>query len=112
MVGWGQELGPVSLALQTADPSNATSAVTGVTPRENPHAWNSVANMLFVDSPAGTGLSYCDNEDSYSKNHTQIQADLYDTMQGFFQMWPELPALNFFMAGRALPDPNGASSHV
>lgn len=29
--------------------------------RRNPHAGNQVANVLFVESPAGTGFSYSNN---------------------------------------------------
>ena len=101
MTGWGQEIGPFNLHLQFADPANTTSPVTGVTLTENPYAFNAAANVLYIDNPVGTGLSYSDDpDDDYSTNDTQTQADLYQVMLSFFDLWPELQSRDFYIAGR------------
>lgn len=73
--------------------------MTGVNLTQNPYAYNAAANMLFIDNPVGTGLSYSDNEDDYNTNDTQTQADLYQVMLSFFDMWPELQAKDFYITG-------------
>jgi serine carboxypeptidase-like clade I len=37
-----------------------------------------MASLLLVDSPAGVGYSYADNEDDYVTNDTKSVVDLYD----------------------------------
>ena len=37
-----------------------------------------MASLLLVDSPAGVGYSYADNEDDYTTNDTSRVVDLYD----------------------------------
>lgn len=40
----------------------------------NPHAWNNIANVIFIDQPVGTGFSYADSESEYVKNENQVGA--------------------------------------
>ena len=37
-----------------------------------------MASLLLVDSPAGAGYSYAENEDDYITNDTNRVVDLYD----------------------------------
>lgn len=105
MTGWGQEIGPFNLSLQFQQPGNATTPVTGVNLTQNPYAFNAVANVIFIDQPVGTGLSYSDNTDDYSTTDTQTQSDLQEVMRTFFSMWPAFQNNDFYIAGDFKQDP-------
>lgn len=100
MVGWGQEVGPFNINVRYR--GSNTSTVTSVNLTANPYAWNSVANMLYVDNPVGTGLSYSDNSDDYQTDDEQASTDLFAAVQQFFAMWPEMQPKNFFISGEAV----------
>ncbi|KAE8251665.1 hypothetical protein A4X13_0g3892 [Tilletia indica] len=55
-IGLFQELGPCRLKVDEAGRS-APGPISNAT-EFNPHAWNSVANMIFVDQPVDVGYSY------------------------------------------------------
>lgn len=64
MLGWAQEHGPFVM-------ENG-----GTEFHENAYSWNKGANMLYIESPAGVGFSYCDGfkdcsftDDSSSKDN-------------------------------------------
>lgn len=99
MTGWGQEIGPFNVDLRYK--GSNTSTVTGVNLTANPYAWNSVANMLYIDNPVGTGLSYSDNSDDYQTDDEQTSMDLFAAVQQFFVMWPEMQPKDFFISGGA-----------
>lgn len=74
----------------------------------NPYAWNKVANMLYLESPAGSGGS-----DGYSEcikggkavkciwNDT-TQAEAYaHTLQVFFKSFPEFSKNDFYLTGES-----------
>src|SRR5699024_4358649 len=52
LIGAFSEIGPILLAL------NGTMV-------KNPHAWSSVSNLLFLESPVGVGFSYSSSNSSY-----------------------------------------------
>ena len=65
---------------------------------ENPHSWNTVANMLFLETPPSVGYSYCGSgtgNGSAPKCHwddaTQAVAN-YGALLSFFESFPELKA--------------------
>ncbi|CAA6669101.1 unnamed protein product [Spirodela intermedia] len=50
----------------------------GKTLFSNPFAWNRVANVLFLESPAGVGFSYSNTTSDYDRNgDTQTAEDAY-----------------------------------
>ncbi len=104
MEGWGQEIGPFNLILDQQAASNDGLTVSGVHLIPNPYAWNSAANMLYIDSPIGTGLSYADDGD-YAIDDEQATEDLLAVLQGFFKDWPELQKQDFYLAGILLFSP-------
>ena len=52
----------------------------------NPHSWHREANLLFIDQPVGTGLSYTNVKDGYAKNDNIISAHFYRFLQNFFHL--------------------------
>ncbi|XP_057831209.1 serine carboxypeptidase-like 51 isoform X2 [Cryptomeria japonica] len=67
-IGNFQEVGPLDTQLQ---PRNTT--------------WLQKADLLFVDSPVGTGFSYVENKTLLSKTDAQVAADLLTFLKEFFK---------------------------
>jgi len=56
----------------------------------NEHAWNDVANMVFIESPAGVGFSYStDKSADYTTGDAQTAEDNYNLIQAFMARFPE-----------------------
>eukprot|EP01065_Artemidia_motanka_P001370 TRINITY_DN10621_c0_g4_i2.p2 TRINITY_DN10621_c0_g4~~TRINITY_DN10621_c0_g4_i2.p2 ORF type:complete len:478 (+),score=125.62 TRINITY_DN10621_c0_g4_i2:1124-2557(+) len=75
----------------------------------NEHAWNNVANMLYLESPAGSGLPIGFSTCSKG-NETQSVCSWDDTSQGeayvhtlaaFFKAFPEFKDNDMFLAGES-----------
>lgn len=65
-------------------------------------AWNKIANMIFLDSPAGVGYSYSDTPSDYFTNNNKTAADSTAFLQIFFtQVFPELANNTFWIAGES-----------
>eukprot|EP00475_Leptophrys_vorax_P039794 TRINITY_DN724_c0_g2_i1.p1 TRINITY_DN724_c0_g2~~TRINITY_DN724_c0_g2_i1.p1 ORF type:complete len:441 (+),score=88.36 TRINITY_DN724_c0_g2_i1:64-1386(+) len=67
----------------------------------NPHPWNAIANVIFVDQPVGSGFSYADYSDDYVTSETQVAEDMYQFLQGFFSKYPQYKGLDFFVTGES-----------
>ncbi|XP_066327330.1 serine carboxypeptidase 1-like isoform X1 [Miscanthus floridulus] len=65
----------------------------------NPYSWTKMASLLLVDSPAGVGYSYADNEDDYTTNDTSRVVDLYDFLSKWFTQYTEFLSNPFYIAG-------------
>ncbi|XP_077433723.1 lysosomal protective protein [Vanacampus margaritifer] len=72
----------------------------GVTLRENPNSWNKIANMLYLESPAGVGFSYSD-DGAYATNDTEVSTLNYLALKEFFRLFPELSANPLFLTGES-----------
>ena len=65
----------------------------------NPYAWNTVANVLYVESPAQVGFSYMPGNPTF--NDTITANDNYNVLKGWFQQFPQYSAHKFMLAGES-----------
>lgn len=67
----------------------------------NVGAWSSVANMLYLDSPAGVGLSYSGTAEDYTTNDTRTAQDSAVFLHRWFQEYEAFAKLPFYISGAA-----------
>lgn len=56
------------------------------------YTWVKDMNVLFIDSPVGSGFSYVDDEKYFATNNTQVGKDLVELLHGFYKQNPEFRA--------------------
>ncbi|CAE6398854.1 unnamed protein product [Rhizoctonia solani] len=64
------------------------NVVSGNSTERNPYAWNEVANMFFLDQPAGVGYSYS-TSDHVVDTTWEAAKDFYAFVQLFLKRFPE-----------------------
>ncbi len=64
------------------------------------HSWAKIANMLYIDQPVGTGLSYTTGR-VYPRNDAEVNYALMDFFDGFFQVHSELRGRTLFLSGES-----------
>ncbi|KAJ6772943.1 SERINE CARBOXYPEPTIDASE-LIKE 28 [Salix koriyanagi] len=68
----------------------------------NPYAWNKVANLLFLDSPAGVGFSYSNtSSDTYTVGDKRTAKDAYTFLVNWFERFPQYKHRPFYIAGES-----------
>ncbi|KAG1339118.1 putative Serine carboxypeptidase-like 26 [Cocos nucifera] len=68
----------------------------------NPYAWNSEANLLFLDSPAGVGFSYSNtSSDLYTAGDQRTAIDAYKFLLNWFEWFPQYKYRDFYIAGES-----------
>uniref|UniRef100_A0A1A7XN05 Carboxypeptidase n=1 Tax=Iconisemion striatum TaxID=60296 RepID=A0A1A7XN05_9TELE len=72
----------------------------GATLYENVFSWNKYANMLYLESPAGVGYSYSDDQ-KYETDDDKVAADNYQALQSFFVKFPNFTRNEFFIFGES-----------
>ncbi|XP_031702447.1 lysosomal protective protein [Anarrhichthys ocellatus] len=72
----------------------------GATLYENTFSWNKIANVLYLESPAGVGYSYSDDK-KYATDDDQVADDNYKALQSFFAKFPNFTQNEFFIFGES-----------
>ncbi|KAM3258012.1 hypothetical protein ACQJBY_050002 [Aegilops geniculata] len=68
----------------------------------NEHAWNNVANVLFLESPAGVGFSYSNTTSDYDKSGDQrTSEDAFLFLVSWFERFPEYKGRSFYISGES-----------
>ncbi|GMY08739.1 serine carboxypeptidase-like 27 [Fagus crenata] len=68
----------------------------------NPYAWNSLANLLFLESPAGVGFSYTNTtSDLYKAGDQRTAEDAYTFLVNWFERFPQYKHRDFYIAGES-----------
>ncbi|MFS7920588.1 putative carboxypeptidase D [Helianthus anomalus] len=84
-----KELGPFRV-----NPDNTTLS-------RNKYAWNNVANVLFLESPAGVGFSYSNKSTDYITNDVQTAKDSYTFLVNWLERFPEYKSRDFYITGES-----------
>ncbi|KAL6494733.1 hypothetical protein OROGR_031533 [Orobanche gracilis] len=73
----------------------------GKTLSYNKYAWNNVANVLFLESPAGVGFSYSNRSSDYVTGDRQTAKDSYTFLLNWLERFPEYKTRDFFITGES-----------
>ncbi|KAM0860001.1 hypothetical protein ACQ4PT_046819 [Festuca glaucescens] len=68
----------------------------------NPYSWNHVANVLFLESPAGVGYSYSNTTADYSSSgDSRTAEDTYVFLANWMERFPEYKGREFYITGES-----------
>ncbi|XP_073110260.1 serine carboxypeptidase 1 isoform X2 [Elaeis guineensis] len=68
----------------------------------NIHAWNIVANVIFLESPAGVGFSYSNTTTDYELSGDKRTAeDSYTFLVNWLERFPQYKTRDFYMTGES-----------
>jgi carboxypeptidase C (cathepsin A) len=65
------------------------------------YSWSKVANLLFLESPAGVGFSYCEAGALCNNTDESTADDTADFFTTFFEQYSEFKANDFFITGES-----------
>ncbi|WCJ19365.1 serine carboxypeptidase-like 27 [Euphorbia peplus] len=68
----------------------------------NPYAWNKLANLLFLESPAGVGFSYSNTtSDLYTVGDQRTAEDSYEFLVNWLERFPQYKHRDFYIVGES-----------
>lgn len=62
---------------------------------------NAVANVIFLESPAGVGFSYSNTSSDYITGDTKTAADAYTFLVNWLERFPEYKTRDFYITGES-----------
>ncbi|KAH9509418.1 hypothetical protein Btru_045848 [Bulinus truncatus] len=72
----------------------------GETLQSFPFAWNQLANMIYLEAPAGVGFSYSEDK-NYTTDDDEVAESNYLALQDFFRKFPEFYKNDFYITGES-----------
>lgn len=72
---------------------------TDRTLKQRKYSWHLHHNLLYIDNPVGTGYSFTAYDAGYSKNQNDVGANLYNVLQQFMSVFPELRENPLYITG-------------
>ncbi|PIA46392.1 hypothetical protein AQUCO_01500134v1 [Aquilegia coerulea] len=74
----------------------------GKTLYRNDYAWNNVANVIFLETPAGIGFSYSNTTSDYSQSGDKITAkESYTFLVNWLERFPQYKSRDFYITGES-----------
>ncbi|XP_058068534.1 serine carboxypeptidase II-2-like [Magnolia sinica] len=74
----------------------------GKTLYPNPYSWNQAANMLFLDSPVGSGYSYSNNsKDGLDNGDERTAKEALVFLEKWFERFPQYKGREFYIVGES-----------
>lgn len=65
------------------------------------YSWHTNYNLIYFDSPVGTGFSFTDYDIGYAKYDRDVSQNLLIALQQFFLLFPSLQKNDFFVSGES-----------
>jgi len=94
LIGLMTENGPFR-AVASAD------SLSGVALQRSAISWNRVANLLYIDAPAGVGYSYSDTHTDYATDNEKTAQDNYHFLQLWYKQFPEFATNPLWITGES-----------
>jgi len=69
--------------------------------RPNDWSWNRVANVLWLEQPAGVGYSYSENPADYNTSDTKAAADNYVFLKNWLEEFPQFKGRSTWITGES-----------
>ena len=91
MLGFAQEHGPFLMP----DGQNTFQSTL------NPHRWNQIAHMVYIESPAGVGYSYVDGTEIPEYTDESSAEDNYLAIVEFFKKFSDLKDNDVYISGES-----------
>lgn len=66
----------------------------------NPNRWTQIANVIFLEAPAGVGFSYS-TDGNYTTDDNTTAIYNFKALQAFFQSFPEFAQNDFYISGES-----------
>ena len=104
LIGAFTELGQLVFNSHSQQLNVTASGGTSLVPRlfRNPYSWTTVANVLYLEAPAGVGFSYCvDPDSSCVSNDTSTARENHEALVAFLQRFPEYARRPKFLTGES-----------
>ncbi|KAF3452473.1 hypothetical protein FNV43_RR02906 [Rhamnella rubrinervis] len=67
----------------------------------NPYSWSKVSNVIYLDSPAGVGLSFSKDPRNYETGDLQTASDTHTFLVKWFEQFPEFLSNPFYISGES-----------
>lgn len=68
---------------------------------QNLYSWNTVANVIFLESPSGVGFSYSDTHSDYTTGDHQTTQDALQFLIKFFEIYKQFSGNDFWITGES-----------
>eukprot|EP01047_Picozoa_sp_COSAG01_P028961 COSAG01_NODE_1966_length_8778_cov_41.983176_12_plen_332_part_00 len=68
---------------------------------KNPYSWSTLANVLYLEAPAGVGFSYSTNTNDYMTGANQTAIDNMAALRVWYSQFPEFATNDFFISGES-----------
>ncbi|XP_043703467.1 serine carboxypeptidase 1-like [Telopea speciosissima] len=67
----------------------------------NPYSWSKVSNIIYLDSPAGVGMSYSKVQADYNTGDLKTALDSHSFLLKWFEQYPEFLSNPFYIVGES-----------
>jgi len=64
------------------------------------YSWTLTHSVIYVDSPAGVGFSFTEDEEGFARSQEDVATDLYHALTQFFLLFPKFHSQEFYIAGQ------------